>query len=239
MPLLADYHTHTFYSHGKGSPEENVCVAIQKGLKHIAISDHGPAHMFFGVRAEKFHQLRREINGLNQRYCRDISVFMGIECNLMADGDCELSRLDRGLFDLTILAYHKGVWPKGAFARHSALESFGLGQSRPEETAQALLRAAGRYKIDIFSHPSLYTKADMAILGEGAAELGVLLELNAHHMVLSEADIRLAAAQGARFILSSDAHRPEDVGCFDVAITAARQAEVMDRIVETLPRLDS
>ena len=33
MEILADYHTHTVYSHGKGSIEDNVKVAISKGIK--------------------------------------------------------------------------------------------------------------------------------------------------------------------------------------------------------------
>ena len=35
MEILADYHTHTVYSHGKGSIEDNVKVAISKGIKKI------------------------------------------------------------------------------------------------------------------------------------------------------------------------------------------------------------
>ena len=35
--LLYDLHTHTTFSHGKGSIEDNVKVAIEKGLKAIAI----------------------------------------------------------------------------------------------------------------------------------------------------------------------------------------------------------
>ena len=37
MEILADYHTHTVYSHGKGSIEDNVKVAISKGIKKIGM----------------------------------------------------------------------------------------------------------------------------------------------------------------------------------------------------------
>ena len=91
----ADYHTHTFFSHGKGTPEENVCAAVKKGLKTIAISEHGPAHLTYGVKGEKLKALRREIDRLNRVYGRDIQVLMGIEANLYGDGRCELEFLDR------------------------------------------------------------------------------------------------------------------------------------------------
>jgi putative hydrolase len=39
--ITADYHTHTRYSHGKGTIEDNVRVARDMGLKSIAIADHG------------------------------------------------------------------------------------------------------------------------------------------------------------------------------------------------------
>ena len=45
--LVYDLHTHTTYSHGKGSVEDNVREAFNKGLEYIAISDHeiGRAHV--------------------------------------------------------------------------------------------------------------------------------------------------------------------------------------------------
>ena len=54
MIITADYHTHTNYSHGKGTPEENVLAAIEKGLRRIAISEHAGAHLFYGVRGKPF-----------------------------------------------------------------------------------------------------------------------------------------------------------------------------------------
>ena len=47
--MTFDYHTHTTFSHGKGSIEDNVKVAAEKGLKAVSISDHGPGHIFYGL----------------------------------------------------------------------------------------------------------------------------------------------------------------------------------------------
>lgn len=50
MEILGDYHTHTVFSHGHGSIEDNVKAAIKMGLKEIAITDHGFSHNSYGVR---------------------------------------------------------------------------------------------------------------------------------------------------------------------------------------------
>ena len=57
MKILADYHTHTILScgnnekrrHARGTIEENVLAAIDKGLEVIGISEHGFNHNFYGL----------------------------------------------------------------------------------------------------------------------------------------------------------------------------------------------
>ena len=60
MKILADYHTHTVYSHGKGTIEENVKVAISKGIKTLGISDHGYKNVAYGVKIDNFKRIERE-----------------------------------------------------------------------------------------------------------------------------------------------------------------------------------
>ena len=62
MELTADYHTHTPYSHGKNTVLENASAAKSKGLKQIAITDHGFNHLIFGLKRKKLPDLRAEIN---------------------------------------------------------------------------------------------------------------------------------------------------------------------------------
>ena len=53
--MNADMHTHSVYSHGfiyrhgKGTILENVRAAVSSGLSEIAITDHGPGHVFYGL----------------------------------------------------------------------------------------------------------------------------------------------------------------------------------------------
>ncbi|HOS18548.1 MAG TPA: PHP domain-containing protein [Clostridia bacterium] len=225
MKIASDLHTHTIYSHGKGTPEENVLAAVRLGLKRVAVSEHGAAHAFYGVRGEKLRGLRREIDRLAAKYANDIEVLMGYECNLTGYGLCDAPE-DRGLFDVTLLAFHKGVPPRDALARSALAEALGLGRADPERIAEALLAAADKYGIDILAHPGAYVKADVATLAKGAAQLGVMLELNASRVTFTPGEARLAAALGARFVVNSDAHTPGRVGDFKAALDFAKLAGV-------------
>ena len=43
--MTFDYHTHTTFSHGKGSIEDNVKAAIAAGLTGLAITDLSLIHI--------------------------------------------------------------------------------------------------------------------------------------------------------------------------------------------------
>lgn len=229
--LTKDLHTHTIYSHGKGTPEENVLAAVSMGLKAVAISEHGPGHMFFGVRGRRLDRLRREMDRLKEKYAGRIEVLFGIESDLTGYGvtDIPMELLD--VFDVRLLAFHKGGMPCDGFGFARSLESLHMGGSDPVKTAEALLAAGERYKIDIFSHPGLYVKCDIPTLARGAKELGIKLEINAARVTMSDEELRQAADAGAELIIGSDAHWPSRVGDDALALAAARRAGVEGSVV--------
>ena len=61
---FGDYHTHTTFSHGTGSVEDNVASARALGLKEIAITDHGFGHMAYAVKRSAFPVMRARAYGL-------------------------------------------------------------------------------------------------------------------------------------------------------------------------------
>ncbi len=229
--VFADYHTHTVFSHGTGTPEQNVQAAIQRGLCAVAISEHGPAHLFYGVRGSKLLALRLEVDRLAAKYAGQIEVLMGIECNLTGFGRCDLPKDPRlPPFDVTLLAYHKGVCPRDGLGLTRSLEAMAGGSANPVRTAEALFATAEKYHISMFSHPGLYVAADIPTLARGAKELGVLLELNSARVTMTAEQIHQAAAAGASFVIGSDAHSPERVGDFELGLNAARDAGVLGQV---------
>ena len=109
MKIFADYHTHTVYSHGKGTIRENVESAIKKGLKEIAITDHGPRHMTFGVSKDKIKKMRKEIDQLNEEY-DNIKILMGLECNIISyDGSIDVDDEILEQLDILLVGFHMGA----------------------------------------------------------------------------------------------------------------------------------
>ena len=61
MKLFADYHTHTKYSDGQGTPAQNIDAASKRGLKEVALTDHGPGSIGIGVaKPETFITIKEE-----------------------------------------------------------------------------------------------------------------------------------------------------------------------------------
>lgn len=80
--LNFDYHTHTIFSHGKGNIEDNVVSAIEKGLRGIAITDHGPGHLTYGMRKEDVPVMREIVNIMKEKY-KEIEIYLGVEANVV------------------------------------------------------------------------------------------------------------------------------------------------------------
>ena len=89
MKILADYHTHTIFTHGTGSIEDNVRVAVERGLKEIAITEHSFRHLAHGINRKKFFEIKAEIERLRAIY--PIKILLGLEANLISDkGDIDV-----------------------------------------------------------------------------------------------------------------------------------------------------
>jgi len=62
-----------------------------------------------------------------------------------------------------------------------------------------------------------------------AADKGTALEINASHRFMTVEYVKIARKYGAKFVLSSDAHRPEHVGQVDNAINVALEAGLIGK----------
>jgi len=108
--LTADYHTHTYFSHGKGSIEHNVRQAISKGLRRVALTDHGFSQPLMGMTGEKLMQMRKTIDELNGKYAGQIEILLGVEANVVSmDGRIDVPDRFLPMLDVLAVGLHRAV----------------------------------------------------------------------------------------------------------------------------------
>jgi len=232
IKLIADYHTHTIFSHGKGTIEQNVEAAIKKGLKRIGIADHGFQHIGYGVSLKDVMKIRKTIDSLNQIFQRDIEILMGVEANLIGlDGEIDIPDEYLKIYDILLVGFHKAVVPfsvkdgwylfiKNGF---STIMPFLQADVRKRNT-DVFIRAIERYNIDIITHPGAKINIDTRRLAQAAASKNTALEINAHHGFMTVEYVKIAMEEKARFVINSDAHHPSDIGNFEKGVCIAVQA---------------
>lgn len=229
MRIIADLHTHTRYSHGKGSVLENVSAALGKGLQVVGITDHGPRSApWVGASVSDFAAMQREVREVDRR-APAIRVLAGVECNIVsAGGDLDLPYEMRSELDIVLAGLHPAVrhvsgrdWVLLSANNWAARFSTRMRRKARLINTQAVVEAVYRNEIDVITHPGYHLDIDTAELARACAQRGTALEINARHQEMTAAFVRVAAQQGARFVISSDAHRPEDVGSLAAGIAVA------------------
>lgn len=240
MNLIGDYHTHTIYSHGSGTIRDNVEAALEKGLKEIAICDHGPGHYLYGVKKKNIPVMREEIDRLNEEFGpKGIKILLGVEANITGfDGSIDMNDRLIKQIDLLLLGYHYGVTPHniydgfGMYIRNPMSKVLPIGRDRMLElNTKAFVKAINNFKVDFITHPGSKAKVDIRTLAREAAKVGTALEINSKHSQLSVENIKIALEEDVEFIVNSDAHRPEDVGNVEESLKRAKAAHLtLDRI---------
>ena len=220
--FYGDYHSHTVFSHGKGTIEDNVRSAISKGLKAIAITDHGVCNYPKNLHPEDLDSYFGEIVKCRQLY-PEIKVLVGLEVNLVSPrGDIDLSPEGEKMFDVLVFGFHGARLPTNfkdwmKFWLPNKITFVKDRKKRIVKNTDAYVNAMLTHRVGVIAHPNKGVDLDLKTIGNLARDLGVFVELNSESMELSDNDIDELANTGCKFIASSDAHSPERVGDFSGA----------------------
>lgn len=237
--LESDLHTHTIYSHGKGTIEDNVLAARAKGIMKIGITDHGPAHVTYGIDKLKYSEMKSEILRLREAY-PDMEILFGVEANILgSEGRIDVKSKDIDVFDYICAGYHYGTLGGGTF---SSLLTWGhnLIARTPEKATKAQIRqntsdivaALENNHIMFLTHPGDKAPVDLLEIAAVCARVGTLVEINTWHASLSAKDIEMMMLADIKFIVNSDAHTSDRVGDFFSAVDLLIDAGVdMNRVV--------
>lgn len=236
--MVYDHHTHTTYSHGKGSILDNVRAAHEKGLKSIAITDHGPGNFFYGMKMKLIPQMREDIKAAKEIY-PDVKVFLGVEANTILKVpylDVRPSEWDK--LDIVLAGYHFAVMGSGMVPNRLGLKSRSLLVQNTDMILNALYYSedCGNH-IDILTHPGDKGPFDIDNIARACEDTGTFMEINLKHPHLSVSEIKIAAKYDVKFVISSDAHVPQNVGIFEPQLLRALDAGLdPERIVNIRAR---
>jgi len=232
--IISDLHTHTVYSHGSGSIEDNVIAARLRNLKTIGITDHGPGHIAYGFRRSRIPEMQAEIERLREKY-DDIEILFGVEANIAnPSGAMDIREDEFELFDIIIAGIHYGALGGNPVSGAARSLSNLVSRSRGSEPGNRLIQrntamvvnAIENNPVSILTHPGENAPVDLLEIAVACAKTGTLIELNTSHLSLSPDDIRTMALADVDFIITSDAHSQDHVGDFVASVRVAIEADL-------------
>lgn len=203
--MLYDFHCHTYLSDGELSPVELIRTASTLGYTAMAITDHGGV----GFLEDRFRELRRDI-AIACRYW-PIEVFMGVELtHLPPEAIPEAAASARAAGAQLVVVHGETV-----------VEPVPPGTN---------LAALACRDVDVLGHPGLLTEEEARL----AAARGAFVEISARrgHSLSNGLVVQRALAAGARLIVDSDGHGPEDLLTEARARTIALGAGVPGSVLE-------
>ncbi|MBW3578704.1 MAG: DNA polymerase/3'-5' exonuclease PolX [Actinobacteria bacterium] len=226
--LRGDLHVHTDLSgDGRNTLDEMVDAALSRGLRYLAITDHGEDLRISGVSADDMLAQRERIAALNRRHAGRIRVLHGCELNIGADGDLDYDEEFLASFDWTVASVHSH------FRRDRAAQTNRVLTAIHHPAVRCIGHLQGRR---IGRRPGIDLDVDTIL--DAAAATDTAIEINSHLDRLDASAEVLRAARGGNvtFVVNSDAHRIREFDNLQFGVRLAERGWVpADRIANTWP----
>lgn len=237
---MFDLHTHTRYSDGANTPEEMVVAAMERGFSAIGISDHSYTAFdeSYCVKKEDIPLYKRELAALKEKYAGKIEVRCGVEQDIFSDEPTD--DYDYAIGSAHYLKkggeYHPLDLSEKAFVALCEKEFGGDYYALAEAYFNLIGQYAERKDIPIIGHFDLITKynegerlfsesdpryrAAWKKAADALLAAGKIFEINTGAIARGYRTepypgkniLGYLKEQGARLILSSDAHSSKTVG---------------------------
>ncbi|MDR7402957.1 MAG: PHP domain-containing protein [Armatimonadota bacterium] len=240
MLVTGDYHMHTTYSDGRATVAEMVAAGRRAGLAEVAITDHGPRNIGVGVASPAtYRRIRQEVREAETP--GGPRVLLGAEADVLGrEGQIDLPEEVYRELDILLVGLHPFVWPADAaggwLVAGNALSRWSrrVWERVRRANTEALCRCLSRHPVDVVTHPGLGMPVDVAAVARACARTGTAYEVNVGHLYQTVDELRVAAAEGAFFIVNSDAHFPASVGRLDAGLRLLAEAGVPpERVLNT------
>jgi DNA polymerase (family 10) len=213
--LHGDVHMHTVETDGKNTIEEMAEAAEARGYKYMAITDHSKNLAFAnGLDDPRALTHIRRIREAHERI-GGITIFAGIEVDILAEGDLDLSDDVLAQMDLVIASVHS------------------VFNQEPAKMTDRLLKAIANPNTSIIGHPTgrlqLRRDAyqfDMDAVLTAAAKYKVAMELNSYpdRLDLNDIHLRQAKQRGVKIVINTDSHHTSHLEKIRYGVLQARRA---------------
>ncbi len=213
--IRGDLQMHTTATDGKNTLAEMVDACIDRGYEYVAITDHTRAvRVAGGLTAAEFRRQAHAIDRLQSKIAGRLAIVKSAEVDILDDGTLDLDDETLSSLDLVVASVHS---------------RFNMSK---DAMTRRIVRALRHPRVRILGHPTgrLLGKRDpyaldIAEVIKVAREEGVFLEINAQpdRLDLDDQHIAMARAAGVRMVISTDAHRIEELSCMRYGVDQARR----------------
>jgi len=225
--LQGDVHMHTVETDGKNTIEEMAEAAKARGYKYMAITDHSKNLAFAnGLDDKRAVEHIARIRAANQKI-DGITIFAGIEVDILADGDLDLSDDVLAQMDIVIASVHT------MFQQESAKMTDRLLKAIENPNTSVIGHPTGRIQLRRDSYPF-----DMHAVLTAAAKHKVAMELNSYpdRLDLNDVNLRQAKQHGVKIVINTDAHHTSHMEKIRYGVLQARRAWLTKAdVLNTLP----
>ena len=225
--LKGDVHMHTVETDGKNTIDEMAAAAKEHGYQYMAITDHSKNLAFAnGLDDKRAVEHIQRIREAGKRI-DGITIFAGIEVDILADGDLDLSDEVLAQMDLVIASVHS------------------VFNQEPAKMTERMLKAIENPNTSIIGHPTGRIQLrrdsyqfDMHAVLTAAASKKVAMELNAYpdRLDLNDVHLRQAKQRGVKIVINTDSHHTSHMDKIRYGVLQARRAWLTkDDVLNTLP----
>ena len=231
---LEDMHVHSTFSDGRGSVAENIAVAASRGLTRFCCVDH--------VREDTMWVPAFVAEVARCSLGRSMSVYAGIEAKILDDEGTLDAPPEVDWVDFVYAADHQVPWRGGCRKPQDVRRDVQLGKVTRirviETLVEATARVLERYDRVVLAHlfsvlPKVTISEDevpltlIDALASVAARRKASIEIDERWRCPSPRVVSRFLRAGVPVLLSTDSHRPEDIGRYRYAIGALAQAGIM------------
>ncbi|NUN71135.1 MAG: DNA polymerase/3'-5' exonuclease PolX [Bacteroidetes bacterium] len=195
--IRGTFHCHTNYSDGQNTLAEMAAAAQAMGWEYLGIADHSKVAAYAnGLNEARVKKQHKEIDALNAKF-KGFRLFKGTEVDILPNGDLDFNDSTLATFDYVVASVHS------SFKLSEADMTKRIMKALKNKHVTMLGHLTGRLLLERDGYPLNQTEIINA-----AADLGKIIEINAHPMRL-DLDwrmVRYAVQKGVLISVNPDAH---------------------------------